>query len=104
MKKGSYLINLSRGALVKDKKLILDKLLSNQLEGYGTDVWTNEPPLEKDEFNKAWKENKNYLNGRLIVNPHTAYFSEEAIYESRSKASKTCLDLINNYSINNRII
>tara|TARA_A100001388_G_C28773504_1_gene505538 strand:+ start:2241 stop:3197 length:957 start_codon:yes stop_codon:yes gene_type:complete len=104
MKKGSYLINLSRGGLVKDKKIILEKLLAKQLEGYGTDVWTNEPPLEKDEFNIAWKENKKYLKGRLIVNPHTAYFSEEALYESRSKASKTCLDLINNCSINNRII
>ena len=104
MKKGSYLINLSRGGLVKDKKLILDNLLSKQLEGYGTDVWTNEPPLEKDEFNISWKKNKNNLNGRLIVNPHTAYFSAEAIYESRSKASKTCLDLINNRPINNRII
>ena len=104
MKKGSYLINLSRGALVKDKKLILEKLLSKQLEGYGTDVWTNEPPLEKDDINIAWKKNKNYLNGRLIVNPHTAYFSKEAIFESRSKASKTCLEIINNRSINNRII
>ena len=41
----------------------------------------------------------NSLNGRIIVNPHTAYFSEEALLESRSKACITCLDIINNNSI-----
>lgn len=104
MKKGSYLINLSRGPIVENKNLILEKLLVNHLEGYGTDVWTDEPPLEDDQLNIAWKENKNNLKGRLIVNPHTAYFSEEALLESRSKACLTCLDIINNRYINNRIV
>ncbi len=44
MKEGSYLINLSRGPIVKSKELILKNLLSGHLEGYGTDVWTEEPP------------------------------------------------------------
>ena len=79
MKKGSYLINLSRGPIVANNNLILEKLISNELEGYATDVWINEPPLEKDELYIAWKENNNNsLRGRIIVNPHTAYFSEEA--------------------------
>ena len=38
MKKGSYLINLSRYPIVKNKEEILKKLLSKELEGYGTDV------------------------------------------------------------------
>ena len=88
MKKGSYLINLSRGPIVKNKELILNKLLSGHLEGYGTDVWTNEPPLEKDELYTKWKENNGYLNGRLIVNPHTAYYSEQALLESDPKPAQ----------------
>ena len=52
----------------------------------------------------AWKENQNNLKGRIIVNPHTAYYSEEALIESRSKACKTCLDIIMNKHINNRIV
>ena len=47
---------------------------------------------------------KNNLKGRILVNPHTSYYSEEALYESRSKACKTCLDIINGVSINNRIV
>jgi len=103
IKKGSFLINLSRGPIVKNKKIILEKLLSNHLEGYGTDVWTQEPPLEDDELILNWKKN-NKLKGRLIVNPHTAYYSEEALIESRSKACSTCLDIIKNNYISNRVV
>ncbi len=104
MKKGSYLINLSRGPIVEKKDFILEKLLTNHLEGYGTDVWTNEPPLNNDPFYNIWKENHNNLIGRIIVNPHTAYYSEEALLESRTKACSTCLDIINKKYINNRIV
>lgn len=104
MKKGSYLINLSRGPIVHDKNIILKKLLNFQLEGYGTDVWTKEPPIENDKLYSKWKEKEKNLIGRILVNPHTSYFSEESIYESRSKACKTCLDIINGVAINNRIV
>tara|TARA_B100001248_G_scaffold116093_1_gene86858 strand:+ start:1002 stop:1955 length:954 start_codon:yes stop_codon:yes gene_type:complete len=104
MKKGSYLVNLSRGPIVQDKNIILKKLLNYELEGYGTDVWIKEPPIENDQLYSKWKEKEKNLIGRIIVNPHTSYFSEESIYESRSKACKTCLDIINGVAINNRII
>ena len=104
MKKGSYLVNLSRGPIVQDKNIILKKLLNYELEGYGTDVWIKEPPIENDQLYSKWKEKEKNLIGRIIVNPHTSYFSEESIYESRSKACKTCLDIINGVAINSRII
>ena len=104
MKRGSYLINLARGPIVKNKNFILKKLINNDLEGYATDVWTEEPPLEDDKLYSLWKSNENNFKGRIIVNPHTSYYSEEALYESRSKACKTCLDIINGVPINNRIV
>ena len=104
MKQGSYLINLSRGPIVQDKNIILKKLLNFQLEGYGTDVWTEEPPIENDKLYSKWKKKEKNLIGRILVNPHTSYFSEESIYECRSKACKTCLDIINGVAINNRIV
>ncbi len=104
MKDGSYLINLSRGPIIENTNLILKSLISNKLEGYATDVWTEEPPLNDDELFNEWKISKNNLKGRIIVNPHTAYYSKEALYESRKKACETCLDIISNKVINNRII
>jgi len=104
MKKGSYLINLSRGKIVKDQQLILEKLISNDIEGYATDVWRDEPPLKGDKMYKLWRNNDLDFPGRLIITPHTSYFSSEALNESRTKACKTCLDVINNRRIRNRII
>tara|TARA_Y100000589_G_scaffold332305_1_gene391542 strand:+ start:3389 stop:4345 length:957 start_codon:yes stop_codon:yes gene_type:complete len=104
MREGSYLINLSRGPIIKNKELILEKLQSKHLEGYGTDVWTQEPPLRSDILHAKWKNNDIDLRGRIIINPHTAYFSKEALRESRYKACNTCLDIINNSFINNRIL
>ena len=104
MKRGSYLINLSRGPIVKNTDVILKNLLSFHLEGYATDVWSKEPPHENDELYLRWKNKDDILQGRLLVNPHTSYFSSQSIYECRSKACKTCLDIINNDPINNRII
>ena len=104
MKKGSYLLNLSRGPIIQDKELILKNLLSNHLEGYGTDVWKEEPPLKNDKFFNAIKDNISTFKGRVIVNPHTSYYSKEALYECRSKACLTCLDIINNRRVNTRIL
>jgi len=104
MKKGSYLINLSRGKIVKNQQLILEKLISNDIEGYATDVWTEEPPLGSDNMYQQWRNNELKLSGRLIITPHTSYYSSESLNESRTKACKTCLDIINNRTIRNRII
>ena len=104
LKKGAYLINLSRGPIVTNKVNILNGFLPNQLKVYGTDVWTEEPPLLEDKLQIAWRENKNNLKGRLIVNQHTAYYSKEALEESRSKACANCLKIINGERIINIII
>ena len=104
MKRGSYLINLSRGQIIENKEFILEKLISRELEGYGSDVWTSEPPLQEDKLYKAWLNDDYDLNSRIIINPHTSYYSKESLQESRFKACKTCLDLINGREIKNRIV
>ena len=50
MKKDSILINLSRGEIIENTEDIKNALISGKLRGYGTDVWINEPPLEKDSL------------------------------------------------------
>ena len=88
MKKGSYLINLARGPIVKNKDFILKKLLNYDLEGYATDVWTEEPPLNNDKLYSLWKTKENNLKGRVLVNPHTSYYSEEAPMKADQKHAK----------------
>ncbi|MCD4770188.1 MAG: 4-phosphoerythronate dehydrogenase [Bacteroidales bacterium] len=47
MKKGSLLINTSRGPVINEK-LLLQNLVSKHLRGTVLDVWVNEPAISKD--------------------------------------------------------
>jgi D-3-phosphoglycerate dehydrogenase len=77
MKKGAYLINTARGPLVNEPALIA-ALDSGQLGGAALDVVATEP-LPKDSL----------LLGRdnVILTPHTAYYSVEALEELQTKCA-----------------
>jgi D-3-phosphoglycerate dehydrogenase len=77
MKKGAYLVNTARGPLI-DEAALIAALNSGHLGGAGFDVVANEP-LAKDSP----------LLGRdnVIISPHTAFYSIEALDELQSKCA-----------------
>ncbi len=77
MKKGACLINTARGPLI-DEPALIAALDSGQLGGAALDVVTTEP-LPKDSP----------LRGRdnVILTPHSAYYSVEALEELQSKCA-----------------
>lgn len=77
MKKGAYIVNTARGPLI-DEPALIAALDAGQVGGAGLDVVGAEP-LAKDSR----------LLGRdnVIVSPHTAFYSIEALEELQSKCA-----------------
>jgi D-3-phosphoglycerate dehydrogenase / 2-oxoglutarate reductase len=76
MKPGSILINTSRGGLV-DTNALLAAIGGGSLAGAGLDVFAEEPP-EAALLNRP----------NLLLSPHSAYYSAEAIVELKQSAAQ----------------
>ncbi|CAG7919996.1 unnamed protein product [Penicillium olsonii] len=79
MKKGSYLINASRGTVV-DIPALIDAMRSGKVAGAALDVYPNEPAGNGDYFDSSlnsWGADLRSLKN-LILTPHIGGSTEEA--------------------------
>ncbi|SFE97642.1 C-terminal binding protein [Alteribacillus iranensis] len=90
MKEGASLVNTGRGKILKHTDVIYDALHSGHLANAALDVMPDEPPKD-DKLIKAWGNREEWLDGRLLINPHTAFYSEQSFLELRQKAARTAL-------------
>lgn len=93
MKPGASLINTARGAIVKDLEVFHEPLRSGRLSCVSLDVLPQEPPGETPLL-AAWRAREKWLDGRLLINPHTAFWSQAAFLEMRSKAARNALRIL----------
>lgn len=82
MKKGSYLVNTSRGAVVAVDD-VLAALDSGRLDGAALDVLPKEPPEADHPVLR---------HPRLMLTPHAAFYSVEGERELRTKAAQNLVD------------
>lgn len=89
MAAGSFLVNTARGGVV-DPRAVLEAVTSGHLGGAALDVLEHEPPLENDPLVAAWRDPNHPAHDRIILNPHSAFYSEEGLLDMRIKGSENC--------------
>ena len=87
MKENAYLINTARGRIVEDLDNFIDPIKSEKISGVALDVLPDEPPSKNSLLIKSWRNNESWILGKVIINPHTGYYSQESYVEMRQKAS-----------------
>ncbi len=86
---GAVVVNTARGAII-DIDALAALLKQGQLAGVGLDVVPIEPPVEPvPELIRAYRAREPWLEGRLIITPHSAFHTPEAWDDIRVKGAET---------------
>lgn len=93
MKKGVYISNTARGALV-DEKALLEAVNSGAVEGFATDVMEIEPSDSSHPYNHSDK---------ILVTPHTSAYTNKCLSGMGEKCVSDC-EAVANGKLPNRIV
>ena len=102
IKHGGSLVNTARGKLLNNLDDLYKPLKSKKISSVALDVLPNEPATDSKLID-AWRKREKWINGRLIINPHTAYYSISAYKEMRTKTASNALRIISGLSPFNKI-
>lgn len=91
MKRGSVLINTARGEIVENLNCIQRAIESNRLSSVFMDVLECEPPEQHDLLDK-WKSG--VYGSRVVINPHTSFYSDKSFIEMRTKACISAISVL----------
>jgi C-terminal binding protein len=87
--RGAVVVNTARGPIIE-----LDALYALLRDGHiaaaGLDVLPVEPPVEPvPELLRAYRGREPWLEGRLVITPHAAWFTPESEHDTRIKSAET---------------
>jgi len=88
LKPGASIVNTARGGILAEFDCVEEAFRSGRLASAAFDVLPEEPP-SGHSLVRAWRADEPWLAGRLVITPHTAWFSEQAWREMRHKAALT---------------
>jgi lactate dehydrogenase-like 2-hydroxyacid dehydrogenase len=93
LKPGAILVNTARGGIV-DLDAVERALRSGQLCAAALDVLPVEPLDRSHPLLAAWSKGEAWLEGRLIVTPHAAFYTPESLADMRRLAMQAVMDVL----------
>jgi len=100
MKPDAVLINTARGGLI-DVEALESALRAGRLGGAGLDVLPAEPPEPSHPLIAALARREPWLEGRLLLTPHVAWFSDAGRRDLRRKSAETARDYLSRGQLRN---
>lgn len=100
-KENLMLINTSRGKVVQNQA-VYHALKSGKLRAFAADVLEVEPPdPEHDELIRAYVNQEEFIQNRMLLTPHSAFYAQESRYEMRYKAAEAVKRLTDGLPLRN---
>ncbi len=82
------LVNTARGAIV-DVDALHDAMKDGTILAAGLDVLPQEPASIESPLIKAWQAEEEWIRHRLLLTPHSAFFTPESSRDMRAFAART---------------
>jgi C-terminal binding protein len=87
--KGAVVVNDARGPIV-DIDALGELVRDGHIAGAGLDVLPVEPPVEPiPELLRAYRAREDWLEGRLVITPHSAWLTPHSWEDTRRKSAET---------------
>ncbi|HTV89991.1 MAG TPA: C-terminal binding protein [Stellaceae bacterium] len=89
LKKNAVVVNDARGPIL-DLDALAELLRDGHIAAAGLDVLPQEPPVEPiPELLRAYRAKEPWLEGRLVVTPHSAWLTPHSWEDTRRKSAET---------------
>ena len=86
---GAVVVNTARGPII-DLDALATLLRDGRIAAAGLDVLPVEPPVEPvPELLRAYRARESWLEGRLVITPHSAFHTPQAWDDIRRKSAET---------------
>jgi phosphoglycerate dehydrogenase-like enzyme len=87
-KRGMILINTARGPVV-DIDALHDAIKDGIVLAAGLDVLPDEPANPQSRLIAAWQRNDEWIRHRLLLTPHSAFYTPESMRDIRAFSART---------------
>ncbi len=99
-KPGLILVNTARGEVI-DLDALYDAMRDNKIQAAGLDVLPAEPADPDHPLIKAFSAHEQWLAHRLVLTPHSAFFTPESVFDMRAKSGEVAATFLRDGRLQN---